>query len=241
MKCKPLLPIALGLCGAALRFFQCRTIFEPETMLATPHSISLLLPLFLALCALLFAVTAGGKETNLSFSAAFRAPTSARLLGFNFSAFLLIPAGFYLVATHMGGSTLFLIFGALSAVAGACLFLGILGWRRGRPSGTLLLIPVFFSLFWLFVTYQDYASWPVVEAYFVQVLAIAAIAYGFYQVAACAFSQGSRRALRFILPTAVVLCFTALADSTALPIRGMFLACLGALYGFYLSLNNENK
>ncbi len=238
MKSNYLLPVLLGLVGAALRFFQCRVVFEPDTMLARPHALSILLPIFLVLCAVYFALKSGKKESALDFETAFRAPNTNLLLAFNFSSLLFVPAGLGIIAQFLS-SKLMLIFGAGAAVAGACLFLGILSWRRERPSGTMLLIPVFFGILWLFTTYQDYASWPVMEAYFVQVLAIAAITYAFYQVAACAFSQGSRRALHFILPTAVVLAFTALSDSGPLPVKGLYLASLGALYGFYLSLNSE--
>ncbi|MBE6970346.1 MAG: hypothetical protein E7442_09565 [Ruminococcaceae bacterium] len=241
MKIRNVLSVLLGTAAAAMRYFQCRTVFEPDTMLSRPHIISLILPAFLALCAFLFAVTSGKKAQSLDFSAAFRKPSSGVLLAFHFFALLYIPAGAYLVKAALGGSTLMMIFGGGAAVTGACLFLGLLSWRRERPSGMMLLIPVFFSVLWLFTVYQDYASWPVIEIYFVPVLAIAAIAYAFYQVAACAFSQGNRRMLRFILPTAVILSFAAMGDSLSLPVRGLFLASLGTLYCFSLCLNTENK
>jgi len=236
-----MLPPLLGLIGAVLRFLQCRTVFEPDTMLSRPHPISTLLPVFLALCAAGFLIRCGKKKTALDFDASFTTPASMQLTGLIASAMLFVAAGAYLIMTNAGGSLLITILGGAAAAAGACLFLAVYGWRKGKSYGFLFLIPVFFGIFWLFVTYQEYASWPVMNAYFVQILAIAAATYGFYQVSACAYGQGSRRALRFILPTAVVLTFTALGDSVPLSVKGLYLASLGALYGFYLCLNNENE
>ena len=200
-----------------------------------------MLPLFWLLCAVFFIWKAGKKQTGLDFDAAFECPSQQTLLMLNFSALLFIPFGFNIIMTGLGGSMLTMLLGGGAAAAGACLFLAVYGWKKENIYSVLFLIPVFFGIIWLFITYQDYASWPVMNAYFVQVLAIAAITYGFYQVAACAYAQGSRRALRFILPTAVVLAFTALGDSVPLSVKGLYLASLGALYGFYLCLNNENK
>lgn len=233
------LPLFLGLVGAVLRFLQCRTVFEPDTMLSHPHPISVLLPIYLVLCAAFFAARWGRKETALDFDAAFTVPESRQLTGFVCSAMLFVAAGAYTIMTGLGSGMLVMLLGSGAAVAGACLFLGIYGWRKENVSGILFLIPVFFSLLWLFVTYQEYAAWPVVNAYYVQVFAIAAITYGFYQVSACAYSQGSRRALRVILPLAVVLAFTALGDSAPLAVKGFYLAGLGSLYGFYLCLKNK--
>jgi len=238
-KWKLLLPPALGLVGAVLRFVQCRTVFEPDTMLSRPHIISALLPLFLLLCAVFFAVKSGKKETALDFEDAFDAPSQKMLPGFTFSALLFVPAGASIAMSAMNGSRLLLLLGGAAAAAGVCLFLFLVSWRKGTPSGTLSLIPVFFGLLWLFATYQEYASWPVMEAYFVSVLAIAALTYGFYQVSACAFSQGSSRALRFILPLAVILTFTALGDSVSLAMKGLYLASMGTLLGFSLCLKNK--
>jgi len=234
MKIRNVLSVLLGTAAAAMRYFQCRTVFEPDTMLSRPHIISLILPAFLALCAFLFAVTSGKKAQSLDFSAAFRKPSSGVLLAFHFFALLYIPAGAYLVKAALGGSTLMMIFGGGAAVTGACLFLGLLSWRRERPSGMMLLIPVFFSVLWLFTVYQDYASWPVIEIYFVPVLAIAAIAYAFYQVAACANGQGDRRMLRCILPVATVLGMTALADDLALGLMALYVGCTVVLNAFWI-------
>lgn len=234
-----LLAPVFGLAGAALRFFQCRVVFEPDTMLSRPHFISAVLPVYLLLCAVFFAVKSGKKKTALDFDAAFAVPGQQLLPGFTFSALLFVPAGACIAMDAMGGSTLLLVLGGGAAAAGVCLFLALVGWRKGNHPGILLLVPVFFGLFWLFLTYQEYAAWPVMEVYFVQVLAIAALTYGFYQVSACAFSQGSSRALRFILPLAVVLTFTSLGDSVSLAMKGLYLASLGTLFGFSLSLKNQ--
>jgi len=228
------LPGLLGLIGAALRFLQCRTVFEPDTLLAMPHILSILLPVYLLFCAALFWVTIGKKETKLDFEQAFLVPSARLLPLFVCSAMLLIAAGGYTIFVNLGAGILPMALGGAAAVAGICLFLALQRWINEEITGVLFLIPVFFALVWLLVTYQSYASWPVMTAYYVQVLAIAAVACAFYQIAACAYSQGSRRMLRFILPTAIVLAFTALGDNTALPEKGLYLAALISLYSFQI-------
>lgn len=228
------LPGVLGLIGAVLRFLQCRTVFEPDTLLAKPHYISLLLPLYLLLCAALFFTTAGKKVTQLDFDQAFLIPSSQLLPGFVCSAMLFIAAGGSTIFTSFGAGILPMVLGGMAVVAGICLFLALQRWINEEISGILFLIPVFFAVVWLLVTYQEYASWPVMTAYYVRVLSIAAIACAFYQVAACAYSQGSRRVLRFILPVAIILTFTALGDSASLSEKGLHLASLAALYGFWI-------
>ena len=96
------LPLFLGLVGAVLRFLQCRTVFEPDTMLSRPHPISVLLPIYLVLCAAFFAARWGRKETALDFDAAFTVPESRQLTGFVCSAMLFVAAGAYTIA--VGGT-----------------------------------------------------------------------------------------------------------------------------------------
>ena len=231
-----LLPPLLGLIGAVVRFVQCGVVFEEETGLARPHALSAVLPVYLLAAAVFFAVAAWkSKGKNLSWEEVF-CPLSPSLLPLFVCAAMLyvVSGGCLLLSSLGGGEVLPLLLGAMAAVGGGALFFAVRTWRSGGAPGTALLLPMLFAVVWLLITYQDCAANPVVTAFYVQVLAQAAAAYAFYHLAACGFSKGSRCVLRWILPVAVVLSFTALADGVDLPIRGMHLASLLSLLGFWL-------
>ena len=59
--------------------------------------------------------------------------------------------------------------------------------------GNLLLVPVLLNVMWLLVTYRNHADDPVTERYFLPILAMAALTYAFFQLAALCFSAGRRR------------------------------------------------
>ena len=230
------LPALLGAAGLLLRLLQCRLAFEADTGLPKAHLLSLLPPVVLAAAAGLFLAMAWReKGCKLSFVEAFAAG-DAPPVDFVCGALLFVASGGLLAVRSVGrGAILPLALGALSVLSGLSLLLALVRWRREENPRSALLPPVFLALAWVLSSYQRYASYPVMETFYVPVLAQAAMAYAFYQLAACGFQVGRRRPLRFILPTAAVLCLTALGDMPELPYMGIYLAGFAVLFSCWRS------
>ena len=232
-----LLPILLGAAGFVLRLLQ-QAVFEPDTALAVSGApISMAMALYLAAAGVLLLVLARTEKParKLCLAAGFRTPPQ-QMLPLLVCAVLLMAAGGGLTA--YGGlqarDILQLALGAVVLAAAACLLLALARWRRGDNCGGLLTVPALMSVAWLLFTYRQHADDPVLESFYVQILAIAAFTYGFYQVAAYGFALGSRRTTRFILPAATVLGLTVLADSLSLGLLCLYVGCTVVLYAFSL-------
>lgn len=230
------LPALLGAAGLLLRLFQCRLAFEADTGLPVAHPLSLVLPVLLVAAAGLFLVLAwpsGGR--GLDFPGEFPAGETPPL-DLVCGALLYVTAGGLLIVRSVGGGAMQpLALGALAVLTGVSLLLALRRWREGEAPRLALLVPVFLALAWVLFTYQQYASCPVMETFYVPVLAQAATAYAFYQLAAFGFQAGRRRPLRFILPVAAMLCLTAVGDLPALPYLGLYLAGFAVLFAFWRS------
>ena len=228
-------PVLLGLVGAALRLAQVRLVIDPGTGLARSHPLSVLLPIYLLAAAVFFLLRAWPcRGKALRMDQFFQTPTQEVLPLFVCAALLYVVSGVALVVTSTGGgAALPLLLGVFSAGSGLALLAATALWRQNTDVGVFLLAPMIFALVWLLVTYNQYAAWPVTAAFYLQVLAIAAAACAFYQLAAFGYGQGNRRMFRWLAPLAVTLCISALGDSlVALPVRGMYLSSAAALLCF---------
>ena len=232
------LPVLLGAGGLLLRLLQLQTVFDGGDGLPRSHPLSVVLPLYLLAAALLFLALAWRSQgKKLCFMESFALPNGQPPFEFVCAAMLYLASGALLVVQSVGGGDVApLVFGALSAVTGLTLLLSLKVWRQGEEPGKLLLPPVLFALIWLLSTYRVYASYPVTTAFYVPVLAQAAIVCGFYQVSAHGFDAGRRRAAGFVLPAAILLALTAAADGPGLPDRGMYLASALALFTYWRCL-----
>ena len=83
-------------------------------------------------------------------------------------------------------------------------------------AGLFLLPPVVFFLLSLVAAYLAHGTYPVTARYGIEILALAALAYGSYQVAATGYGQGVSRGLCRGLGLGIVLGFTAAAGALTL-------------------------
>ena len=175
------------------------------------------------------------REKKLDLAAGFFVPTQG-MLSILVCAGMLMAAGGALLAWDgvQRGDVVSAALGGFAAVAAVCLLLAMSRWRREERCGGLLTMPALLCVVWLLVTYRQYADYPVLEELYIQILAIAAFTYGFYQTAAYDFALGSRRPTRFVLPAAVVLGMTALADDLSLGLICLYVGCTVVLYAFSL-------
>ena len=233
-----LLPVFLGGIGFFLRLLQLNTAFEPDTGLPIPAApASLAMALFLAAAGVLFLVLSlrEAPQKKQDLSAAFHTPPQ-KMLPVLVCAAMLTAAGGVLLAYDglKTGDVLQLAVGAVAVISALCLFFALALWRRGSSCGLFLALPALMNVAWLLNTYRHCADSPVLEALYLQILAISAFAYGFYQVAAHSFSLGSSRAVRFILPVSTVLGLAVLADELTLGALCLSVGSTVLLYGFFL-------
>lgn len=236
-----LLSLAVGAVGFLLRSFHLRSAFEPGTLLPVSSSANWLLVLFL-LGAVTLCLVCGlpGRGRRLSEVRGFDEPEGLPLSLLTAGGMLLCLSGAYScfqVFQEMGAERLISLgVGLLAILAGAAVLGNLVLQRRGEPSKNLMMAPVLFYVVWLLTIYRTYAAYPVTSYYFIQILAIAALLYAFYLVSGWCCCGEEHAATRVVLPLAVILACTALADPVSLSQRGLYAGSALALLGYLATL-----
>lgn len=133
-----------------------------------------------------------------------------------------------------------MLLGALAIVSAVCLFPAAAACRRredGEPrelNGSFLLVPVICMVVRLVMLYRINSIDPVLQAYYVELLAVVFTALAFYQLAGFAFGQGKIRWYGFCSGLAVVLCMTALGDGEDISGILFYAGCALSVLGFWL-------
>lgn len=234
----PILAVALGAAGFALRKWELSTAFEPETGLVTPGMPSTIALIAVSAAAvLLFLLCAMGKHADFTgeFHQAFAAKgntffLSAAVLG-AFLAFggaaleLASVAGSYrearaMALQGMGGNPFLaillpVVLAGFSAAAGASVLMLARKCYRGetveRMSGGVLL-PAYALCLWLIVAYQARASDPVIQDYIYELLAIICALLAAYYLAGFAFQRPRPGKTVFFALSGVYFSLVTLAD-----------------------------
>ena len=238
----PALVLAGGAAAFALRLAQNRTGFEAATGVPVAGNlwgrllVGLLVLTALACLLLTRKLPAEAEERSPGFSGAFSTHSPLLLTVPVAGVFLLALSGLLEMASGLSlipeaagssGSRLSLLLGGLTLVCAGCFF-SVLpacrrsGAREAEPhasrtvSGNLLLLPVSYLVVRLVSAYRTESINPVLEAYYIDLLALVFLTLAFYRLSSFAFHVGqTRRFLLYAIP-AVVLCLTALADSRPL-------------------------
>ncbi|MEG2175665.1 MAG: hypothetical protein RRY97_02230 [Oscillibacter sp.] len=256
--------VLLGSGGVfALRWMQNRTGFEPVSGLAipgNPYAIALLL--FLAVLTALFLFLTRqlpAESEKAAFTAAFSTvgagiPTLLVMGDFllmisgGLSLYSCVMMGMLLPpesdAYGLGGAAVYaggnLVLGLLTVLAAVCLFPAITRCRRhpNRESrdlgGNLLLAPVACLVVRMVLTSRTDSINPTLMAYYPELLALAALTLGFYQLAAFAFGGGKTRRFALWSALSVVLCAATLADLHDFASLALYAACALLQLGFLL-------
>ena len=235
----------VGGLGLGLRFMQRKTGFEAETGLAVQGNIyALLLPILLALFVLLllvairrtpFSVIAAkrpfGELFDLEEKAAAKAVSVCGILA-------MMAAGALEVfeAVSITRDALSLAAGVFLVVAGGCLFLTVKALGAGEEGdGTYLLAAVCCAVVQLVASYRMYAIDPVLQGYYVELLALTAHVLAFYALAGFYFSGRGFGGFCFFTLIALVLTITSLADRHALSEYLTYLGMSGAEVGLLVA------
>lgn len=257
----PALAVGGGFIAFLLRLAQNRTGFDILSGLPLGGNVwGTLLPILLAamtLAALLLAQHLPKEEKAPLFTAVFRSPNTGAITllvagmgllllsgALELLRCLLYSSGTAFSSLLMGNPLLApkasILLGALGLASAACLFPVIRTCRR-RPrlrapalQSTLLLpMPVYLVVRLVFL-YRVESMSPVLEAYYVQLLALALLTMAFYSLAGFAHSAGRTTVFLSWTVPAIAAAMAALADAPGLPAACLFAGGALTLLGFLL-------
>jgi len=137
-----------------------------------------------------------------------------------------------------------LILGVLAVVSAVSLFPAVAACRHGNLNtgsfnGNCLLIPVICMVVRLVMLYRIDSVNPVLQAYYVELLAVVLAAMAFYQLAGFAFGQGKTRWYGVCSGLAVVLCMASLGDGHDVSGTLFYGGCALSVLGFWLLYRPE--
>lgn len=225
-----------GLLLFALRWAQLKSGFDPVTGLAqtsVPGIILVAAILCLAAAELFLAwKIPGGKRSYINCFA----PMGQKSLPLLAAGSLILCAGGILLP---GWTAL----PVAVAVAGAAAAVGLILFAkqvRGGEAKTFPLLPaMLFSVLFVLAVYLPVDCSPVLESYYLPVLAAALIACAFYQLAGLPCREGSLRWFAFLGDMAVPLCLAALADSIGNWGQALAFAGSAMILTVFLSLRRD--
>ena len=216
----PLLALAGGLVCFFLRLWQLRTGFEPDTGLAIPGALAG--QLLLAALTILALVMVLSVRT---LSAATSGALFAAGLQVNKGHLAVLLAGLLLLGVsgilHLMSSALFLEDWIASLLEGLLILASVFSLlpvvrvcqKGGSLSSSLLLTPAVCSVVELVLAYRTSSVNPVLQSYYVDLLALAALTLAYYRLSAFAFRCGQLRRFTLYAVLSVVLCLASTADT----------------------------
>ena len=247
-----------------LRLLQQLTGFENDTGLAVNgHPAGLAVVVLFAAAAVCAWVFSGSCEKeNRAFRDVFSTESAAELTVLVMGLFLMAAGGVFQVMFGVMGGGLervlyrggmmgvvwmgnmspveVLVLGVCAAAPAVCLFPAAAACRR-REDGEvrsfrseLLLVPVVCMVVRLVLLYRVHSINPVLQAYYVELLAVVFVTLAFYQLAGFAVEQGRLRWYSVCTNLAVLLCVTTLADGHDISGMALYGGCALTLAGFRL-------
>jgi len=204
--------VGTGVC--ILRFLQNSRGFDPETGLALRSVPGMAAAaLLLASAAVELAMSLRLPKDREDYAAWF-APPGRELPPLVCGSMLLAAGGLVMaLPAFPAGEAAAAAAGLLAAAAGGG-FLVLA--RQVRSDGEVHVSPalpaMFFGIFFVLTVYLPIENDPVLARYYLSVLAAAAVACAFSQLAGFLRKEGSPRWFRFTADMSVILCLSALAD-----------------------------
>lgn len=254
---------AAAVLAVALRLWQRLTGFEEGTELAVSgHPAGICLPVVLVLTAAALVWLARelpGEWEQRPFLQVFGTGVSTRLMPVVMGVFLMAGSGLMQILFALAGNGMYyalqgdgmlaliqmsevspsetLLVGLTAVVSGVCLFPAAVACRRATEeegvNGVWLLIPVIAMVVRLVLLYRVHSVNPVLQAYYVELLAVVCTAVAIYQLAGFVFGQGAPRWYSISSGLAVVLCAAAMADGQDLPGVLFYAGCVLSVLGFW--------
>lgn len=204
-----------GLVLFGMRVIQNQTGFDPETGLALPSVAGATLVIGLVVLAaleVLFSLRLSKEKVDFEHHFA---PPEKSLTALIIGCMMLVAGGILLAMEGVtaGGGIAAIVTGALALLTGGGFL--ILG-RQMRAWDELDVTPtlpsLFFGVFLVLAVYLPTASDPILERYYLQVLAAAMVAYAFGRLAGFLRKESSHRSFTPVGNLAVMTSIAAIAD-----------------------------
>lgn len=224
----PILALAGGCAGFALRYWQLAAAFDEQTMLfrsGAPSTLALIA--LMVVLAAAFLVLVRGGTTPADYAQAFYCPSSGYMTLMAAGGFLLFAAaglGFLETVSQLRlwqvglvpTPPMMLMLTAVMAVpAGmAALLLGKSNYRAALPASHPLLaaLPAYALLPWIVTLYQTYSRQPETMIFIFTLLGVICAELGFYSAACFAFDRPHPKSCLLTSLMAITLLMTSLAD-----------------------------
>lgn len=213
--------LALALCTLACTAARAYQIFFCYDEFGLPTDGAGFLSLVPVVCFALFALLAFRvKDKGSSMAERFRFEGTLALFCGVLGAFALVAAAVLLV---LGGAIpVTMLLAAFLAVSGACVFYVLVCLRKGRAfPGIAAGFPAAYLAVQLVFTYRDCAKDPVLMNFYLELLALASLAWAFVQLCAFAFRGGSARG--YLTFSMISIALSAAAAVTAATLFWMLL------------------
>ncbi len=193
--------------AAAARMYQFLFCYDEQGLPVAPAGALCLVP---ALCLAVFVLTTRkAGERDKAMDVLFDFSSTLPLFFGVAGAFVLIAAAAALFLGGVGGVTV--ILPLFLAASGACVFYVLVCLKKGRAfPGIAVGFPAAYLSVQLVFTYRECAKDPVLINFYVELLALAALAWAFVQLAAFAFRTASPRVY---LPTAMLAVVLSIAGA----------------------------
>lgn len=185
--------LALALCTLACTAARAYQLFFCYDEFGLPTDGAAALSLLPAVCIAVFGLLAFRVQDDGSCVAeSFRFDGTMPLFCGVLGAFTLVAAAVLLVLG--GAAAITLLLAAFLAVSGACVFYVLVCLRKGREfPGIAVGFPAAYLAVQIVFTYRECAKDPVLVNFYLELLALASLAWAFVQMAAFAFRNGSAR------------------------------------------------
>lgn len=246
--------LVVGIFGAFFRWLEVLNAFDAATGLYKPASITGMIVVIYCILAVIamigFCVVYlhAYRSSVESPEAAMRARNGLpKVIAWAFSALIIIGA----IATMLT-SNYHELPGFRRIFAAMAIFAGIaFPFTVSRKDGTFSpvaetasLVPPLFGCLWLVFSYKLNAENPVLRVYAFEILAIAALTYGYYNICSYFYGRAKRPGkILFSLLLAAFFCIVCLADQRPFAMQLMFIAGAGMmlLYGCMIFANLQIK
>ena len=246
-----LVTVVTGVFGMFLRWLQWLNAFEPDTGLAIPGAATswiLLVYLLLAVAMIAALTNYLLRQFELSAEAnkALKSKSKLPELLCRALAVVLAAIGVALMfSAHEAAHPLLTRLLAASAMVCAASFFFLFDkWKGKKGEGNpFALVPVLFCCVWLICAYRDHAEDPVLWAFVVEILAIAANTMGCYELAAYSYGRAKPARALFFAQLAAFMSITALGDERSTAGQALFVgfACLMLLVEYLLLAGMRNR
>ena len=229
--------LAAGVTLFGLRLMQNQTGFDPETGLPLPNvpGYALIAALAVVLVSQLLLQRTLPRE-KFSFADAF-IPARQLKLPLVLGSMLLAAGGAFLAVTSVteAAGIARIAAGALGVAAGFGLILSTKQLLSGAEVSVVPLLPLlFFGVFLVLSIYLPSADDPILARFYIPVLASAAAAIAFSQLAGFLYRESGHRRFAVTGNLALSLCIAALADPLGTPILILLAGCAVVLGAFLL-------